>query len=679
MKNFNLRLIINKLIYGIFLFIMLVGISANITFLGDKHNYVQKAYWILLGAIVLIVIFRVIYGFLERLLEKKLTWLLVGIFFLYLLFEIYLLFAFTPSVIRDAFRMQIDALAFAKHQMPEWPIYYKMFAQNVLPTALYALAFRFLGSFLSSPLLIIKVVSFFLNAALFASLIYTITIVAKKKSVTVLMSLMLFCFPYLWTYNLWILYTDTPVMIAWTILACFFWRLSLKCPQKGMSLKTFAWWFLISMPFFFFAQMIKTSFLVSVAFAVVYLFVYLINFRKISWKIVLVTIGLCIVFIIFFRAEKFLQQKVHFYPDKQYAYPIEHWMSMGWHQISKGRFQPEDVKELKLYETIEEKKIVAQDRLKKRILEEKPRRIFWQLINKIGILLDGQEIYGRYYKGFQKAPLWFCKHAVLAEIFVSGLSKIALLVIYLLAFGKVWRAFCCNSPQLLVPVLIILSIVSFYSLLWEVGPRYGEVILGPLFLIVASPFVGKVQLKWKKKLSSVLFFSFGIFFISKILESEAKPVVIPNQKVQKSSIRSMLPVLGNSSNYVASYGRENLEIPVGGIISQKVVLEVEAYQQLQILRKQKQHGRFTLKCNEEVIFTTKEFDKEEILIKINRKSFKKGIYELIWENNKKYPIHIVAQKSPFYPLSEYPILGVKTKKDWYLIYSFNEKIDKMSK
>ncbi|MDR0690785.1 MAG: hypothetical protein LBF32_01850 [Streptococcaceae bacterium] len=670
MKIFSLGPTINKVIYGVFLFIMIVGIGANITFLGGKHSYVKQAHWILFGAIVLIIAFRVIYGFLERLSEKKLKWLLAGIFFLYLFFEIYLLAAFTPSVIRDAFRMQVDALALAKHQMPEWPIYYKMFSQNVLPTAMYAALFRVLGYFLSSPLLIVKVVSFLLNTALFASLVYAVSIAAKKKSLTVLMSLALFCLPYLWTYNLWILYTDTPVMIAWTVLACFWWKLSLK---RDMSLKAFAWWFLISTPFFFFAQIIKANFFVSAAFAVVLFIFYFINFNKISWKMSLAAISLCGIFAVFFCAEEFLQQKVHFYQDEQYAYPIEHWMSMGLNQISKGQFQSEDAKELEVYGTLKEKKQAAKERLKKRIFKEKLRRILWQLINKVGILLDAGRIYGRYYKGFQKVPRWFQKHAVLAEIFFSGLSQITLLAIYLLAFGKVWRAFCMGSPQLLVPVLVILSIISFYALLWEVGPRYGEVILGPLLLIAASPLIGKSQLKFKTKLGSVLIFSLGIFFVSKILASEAKMVVMPDQKARKSYAGLLLSVLGNSSNYIASYGRENFEIPPGGIVSQKVILEVDAYQQLQILRKQKQRGKFTLKRDGDIVFTAVEFDEEEFLIKINKKIFKKGIYELIWENTKKYPIQIVAQKSSFYPLSAYSISGVQTQKDWYFIYSFNEK------
>jgi hypothetical protein len=672
MKSLSLGIVINRVIYGAFLFVMFVGIGANITFLGGRYSYVKQAHWILFGAIVLIIVFRVIYGFLERLSEKKLKFLLIGIFFLYLFLEIYLLTTFTPSIIRDAFRMQFDAFALAKHQFFEWPIYYKMFSQNVLPTAMYAVLFRLLGIFLSSPFLVVKVVSFFLNTALFASLVYAVFIVAKKKSVTVLMSLMLFCLPYLWTYNLWILYTDTPVMIAWTVLACFWWRLSSK---KEMSLKVFAWWFLISMPFFFFAQIIKASFLVSAVFAVVYLLIYFINFRKISWQMFLATIGLCTVFAAFFYAEKSLQQKFHFYPDEQYAYPLEHWMSMGLNQISKGRFELDDVKELEAYQSLDEKKQASKERLQKRILEEKPRRIFWQLINKIGILLDGGGIYSRYYKGFQKAPHWFQKHAVFAENFFSNLSQITLLAMYLLAFSKVWRAFCCGGPQLLIPVLVILSIISFYALLWEVGPRYGEVILGPLFLIVASPLIGKAQLKLKTKLSSILIFSAAIFLISKILGSEAKLPVVPEQKISKSSADLMFPVLGNSSNYIAGYGRENLEIPAGGSVLQKVVLEVEAFQQLQILRKQKQRGKFTLKRDGKVIFTTTEFDEEKYSIKIDQKQlFKKGVYELIWENTRKRPIHIVAQKSPLLPLSEYPLSGAATTENWYLIYSFNAKL-----
>ncbi|MDR3156946.1 MAG: hypothetical protein LBT69_03430 [Lactobacillales bacterium] len=678
MKCFNLGAGVNRLIYGIFLLMIFIGIIANLTFFLNIYEYNKVSKFVFIGTIVLGIMFRLIYGWLERCSDKILKWILIVVFLAYVLFEIYLLLAFTPSVIHDPLRVRNDAFALANHQLPEWSVYYKMFPQNVLPTTLYAVVFRVLSKFSFNPMLIEKIVSFFINTTLFITLVFAASTVSKKRSFPVLIGLGLFFLPYLWTYNLFILYTDAPLMIVWTLLVCFWWRVS---SGKRMGNLVFFWWFLLSIPIFFLAQWTKASFLVSGAFAVAYLFVYFLNNQKISWRLLLVTVSLFISLIIAFCSTNKIEERVHFFQDEQSVFPIEHWMSMGWNQHSKGRFEADDVDELLPYLTKEEKKKAAVERFNKRIFEEEPRRVVWQLVNKVGILLYGGDIYQRYYRGFQKAPRWFQRHSIGVSAFLGYLSQAMLLLIYLLVISKIWRAFWQGNSQFLVPVLVILSIVSFYALLWEVNSRYAEVILGPLLLIVASPLEGVgVRLRWKTKIASVLLFACIFFCTYKILGAQAALNNIKNSKnVEKKKISSTtskwIPVIGNSSNYIMMYGRENFELPPKSKVVQKVVLDVEVYNRLSVMKKEKQRGKFTLKYQGRTVFTTKDFENEEAYIVIERKKpFKKGEYELIWENMKKYPIKIVAQASPIYPLADHALTGVKMDTKQYLIYDFCVKI-----
>lgn len=678
MKCFNSgAAVVNRLIYGIFLLIIFIGVIANLTFFLNIYEYNKVSKFVFIGTIVLGMIFRFIYGWLEKCSDKKLKSILVVVFLAYVLFEIYLLLAFTPSVIHDPLRVRNDAFALVNHQLPEWSVYYKMFPQNVLPTTLYAIAFRILAKLSFNPMMIEKIVSFFINTVLFVTLVSAVSTVSKKRSVPILVGLSLFFLPYLWTYNLWILYTDTPLMIVWTLLACFFWRVS---SNRRMGNLVFSWWFLVSIPLFFIAQWMKASFLISGAFAVVYLFIYFLNNRKISWRLLLVTLSLLVSLITAFCSTNKIEERGHFFQDEQSVFPIEHWISMGWNQSSKGRFEADDVSELLPYLTKEEKRKVAVERFNKRIFEEKPRRVVWQLVNKVGILLYGGDIYQRYYRGFQKAPCWFQQHSIGFSAFLGYLSQSMLLLIYLLVISKIWQAFWQGNFQFLAPVLVILSIVSFYALLWEVNSRYAEVILGPLLLIVATPLEGiRVRLRWKTKVASVLLFACTFLYTYKILGAQAVPNNVKNSKnVEKKktafNIFEWIPVIGNSSNYIMMYGRENFELPPKSKVVQKVVLNVEVYNRLSVMKKEKQRGKFTLKYQGKTIFTTKNFENEEAYIVIEKeKPFKKGEYELIWENVKKYPIKIVAQASPIYPLADYALTGVKMDTKQYLIYDFGVK------
>jgi len=682
---------INRLVYLIFLFMMVIGIVVNFTFYESNFSYGKRAFLAVFAALFLLGNFILLNKFLKLFSDWTLKIMLVAVFFAYLLFEIYLLSSFTPSIINDAFRMQVDSLALAERKLTGWSIYYKMFSQNVLPSVFYAFCFRILIFFKFNAVQMFKIVCLLMNSTLYVSLLCCVRIVSQKWSTTILAGISLFFVPYLWTYNLWILYTDTPLMFAWTVLAVCWW---IFVHNDLASRKSFPFWALLTFVVVTFGQLMKASFIASGLFAIFYLLIHMFNFPNLKHfpkKIGLLSVVLGVALWSSFPIGRKIEKRVHFVPDENYAYPLKHWVAMGLNQNSKGRFEIDDLKGLQNFLTKEKKEREVDKLLKKRFWGQSPKRLFWQYVNKFGVLLYGGQIHNRFQIGFQRAPTWYQNHAFIIYVLQGVFSQGYLLLLYAFAFRRIWKAFFLGEFGIMVPVLIVLGINFFYGLIWEVNSRYAEVILGPLLMIVTAPnlppTLKRVKIWQKIPLISVFALSALIFF--KTLGATTIDNVVKKYENEKKNRelgnRLFLPVLGNCSNYKMMYGRENVDLEAKKEIVQRVEITGKNFYSLRVFKKINQRGTFILKYRGREIFSTKKLDpkklcQEECSLKINRKQhFEPGVYELIWRNTTKKKIRIVLQASEYYPLSKYQVTGLKTNVPYYLMYNFAVRAAKREK
>lgn len=667
--------VINRIIYSILLLILTSGIAANL-FYSNSYNFRWGNAWIIIPTLLILIIGSLIERFLNKLSKKSQIGIFIGIALLIITTQILILINFQPSLIHDAFRIRQQALSLVDNSDLIWQgIYFDRYPQNVVPTIFYSWQYQ-IGNWLGLSGSTTYLVICFLQINSFLTLVFAnIWYLTKKWSKVIISSLLVFLLlPMLFTYNLLVLYTDTLSMIGWAGLL-----LIVQIIVKRQ--KMFRWYiypFLIA--FFYFSYNNKASFIASL---VALIIISIFSFKNKSQNTKLITsvsASFAIAILLSFPVNQQLHQKYQFENDQSIQMPVQHWISMGLNPDTHGLYNQLDVNNSLAAGDLSQKIDFNQQQITNRIKALGPIGLLRQAFIKSGILNYGGNLYNRYYSGFIQAPVWYQENFVWATNSLSIISRIGYLTILLLAAWSLIGRIITTQKKDGLDWLVLLTIsgISFFVLLWEVNPRYGEIAIPLLILLGFDRPISISQLI--KKPSKIQLTAWSITaFISMIVAGSmidlpknvsSIPNIVNGQVMPADLTKDkFLAVTGQSSNYGSGYGRTNITLQPGERIIQPFEINADGYQRLKILRTPKQKGTLKIVYNDRLIYQNSGFPVDNYAY--IEKEFQKGRYQIIWENDTDKPIKIVSQDSQVYRLDNY---SIENYPDRYLIYQLETKV-----
>lgn len=667
--------VINRIIYSILLLILTAGIAANL-FYSNSYNFRWGNAWIIIPTLIILIAGFFIERFLSKLSKKRQIEIFIGITLLIITTQILILINFQPSLIHDAFRIRQQALSLVDNSDPIWQgIYFDRYPQNVVPTIFYSWQYQ-IGNWLGLSGSTTYLVICFLQINSFLALVFAnIWYLTKKWSKVIISSLLVFLLlPMLFTYNLLVLYTDTLSMIGWAGLL-----LIVQIIVKRQ--KMFRWYiypFLIA--FFYFSYNNKASFIASLV-ALIIISIFSFKNKSQNTKLLIsVTTSFIVALLLSIPINQQLQKEYQFENDQSIQMPVQHWISMGLNPDTHGLYNQLDVNNSLAAGDLSQKIDFNQQQINNRIKALGPIGLLRQAFIKSGILNYGGNLYNRYYSGFIQAPVWYQENFVWATNGLSIISRIGYLTILLLAAWSLIGRIITTQKKDGLDWLVLLTIsgISFFVLLWEVNPRYGEIAIPLLILLGFDRPISISQLI--KKPSKIQLTTWSITaFISMIVAGlmidlpknvSSIPNIVNRQVMPADPTKDkFLAVTGQSSNYGSGYGRTNITLQPGERIIQPFEINADGYQRLKILRTPKQKGTLKIVYNDRLIYQNSGFPVDNYAY--IEKEFQKGRYQIIWENDTDKPIKIVSQDSQVYRLDNY---SIENYPDHYLIYQLETKV-----
>ncbi|MDI6651104.1 hypothetical protein [Leuconostoc suionicum] len=528
----------NPLVISFLIGTLILGLT--IGFMGNLIYYTGFA--ILAVTILLFIVTRLLARYINQIpFIRILIGVSVGLV-LMVLVQVLVLSFMPNTVYHDPYRVLSQADQMAANHMT-WDItYFWRYSNNVPLAYLMSLWLRVTQFFSLSTNISIHLLSVIVLDTFIVLVLYTAYQLNRRNSTVVGLFSFFALTPFAYTYYLQVFYSDLPSMLILVIVLRIIWSWSTKSVgQKIISGSGLVISVLVG-------ALIKPNIIVIIpALAVVALILFVkkrLNKSQIIIPILLIIFG----FGLSIPTTRGIYFISNYTPKTEFELPTTHWMMVAFNSKNNGMYSGSDV----IKDNNQPNKSARQVYDLKQIVTRIKKMGMFGLIKlwvvKMGILLNVNTIQDWYNGGFRSAPTWYFKNAQLIRVLTKVSYTSATLCIWLTFIIKLfrWRVNLDDVNQLaaLLAIVIVLGYLSFHTLLWEVEPRYGQVIL-PLIMFTISAIPNQLvnNRKEVRTQKNTLFgvillistIASGLIFSKTVGETKSQNLVVSAQRSQLSS------------------------------------------------------------------------------------------------------------------------------------------------
>lgn len=581
-----LKRVISVSVFALTLYILLVGSIGNLfkDYFITEAKY-QMTYWILLIPIIFIIflLLKKYFNWLNSKsvkLNRIIFWVFTGVF---LIISFYMISSFTVSLTRDPIRVVNGAVEIAKYgKLKTIGTYFDRATNNFGITYILGLWLKMLSPLGMSIWMMLKLFTLIQVFISLFSLVLSVKYIFKNQQITTFAITLLTIFPIYTWYFLIVPYSDQTALVGYSLMILAATRIYQK---SKISLV----WLIFASLITIVATLVKANFFVIAPVLFIWV-IYLFTHKRLSLNLFLFFVlvsGTAIGTTIY--GNKIIEQKIKYKVNKEYQFPIQHWIMMGLNKNTEGSYSDNDVNiTINAGKTLQERKkfdnLVISDRLQSMGV----LGYFQLATSKLSNLQSIGKQPKNYIDQFSKAPDWYVDNVNISREAIS----IAQRIFYITAsvFGSIYliRIFKHkandNDDLFVLSALMIDGLLTFHALFWESNDRYGSAIIPGVILLSLAGIVESLVLENKilenKKLISVagVFALIGILILPVIsntaplkdriidIDDNLKKVYNPNRlrvtdtKVNANFIEGQLGRWGSEFNYPYSKIFNNGEI-----------------------------------------------------------------------------------------------------------------------
>lgn len=533
----------------------------------NKENWVQSPVLIIvtIGFLIIILGMRKAVSLMTPRMYK-ITLIVIGA--LIFLTQLWVALSFINIARADGYFVREQAISLAQGSH-HWMNYFKIYPNNV-NTALFeaTLLKPFLKLGISNPWVELNLIRFlWIDTGLISGLYILKRWKYWRPAALFLMVTWLFSVP-VYSYGLFS-YNDPLVMpMALNILALGLvfnshtdWK---KWPAAVLS------WVLIA-----FSVAMKSNLIVL--WIAVFLIILIAAFaKKINWKLAIKWIlGSVITLVAIFSLASSFAKSNGYVKNVDQSTPVTSWIAMSLNPRTEGQYHGRDFYSVASAKTMTEKKQIANNRIKNRIIEMGPIGLIVHFAEKLGVFISHGDFDGiNLNQQWVKAPLGFMNHQSFVRFWGLLLAQCWYLA---LLCGTIWQLFKKRQHLLLVSFLslFVLGLTAFHVLFWEVEPRYSLPLL-PVIMLLGSigwSTAPRFVLSTSKRLAVSGLMALGIFFSTL---SVIQTVTFYSQQTSSISMQGIGSYFDPTYQQIRPGERYNFDVPVHGHNSDRLSLSTNS-------------------------------------------------------------------------------------------------------
>ncbi len=482
-KRLRSTFVFKQLLIVLLSIALLIGIICNLFYPFENYSSLIILPIVFVGPLLVFFLYR----YLKKLPRFLLKRIILIVFLIMLVVQIYIFSAMPATIYHDPFRVIQEAEQVSTGDIHWSSDYFWRYPNNVPLTALVGFWFKLTNLLGLNPNLSIHILSLLFLDSMIIILLMTAKKITGNLAFPVIGQLFFLFSPYAYTYNLQVFYSDLP--IYFTISALLF--IVLKWQKSDFKSKKWRFSSLIALFFVcLFAQIIKPNFLIVAIAAFLTLLISWIVNRKIVGAVAIPMATIILAILIAFPATKILDNSINFKNNEQYELPITHWIYMGLNLKRDGSYSGRDTKSAVKQANIKAREKADIKGISRRLKKAGIFNLIKLWTSKVAILLNVSKYNHAYTGGYVSAPAWFQKGQAWWSSIASLVLRLAFVTIYSLALISLYRLFKVKEvdPLSLFSLLIAVGYITFHTFLWEVEGRYGQAITPILFLLIANSF-----------------------------------------------------------------------------------------------------------------------------------------------------------------------------------------------
>lgn len=637
-KSFYLTFFV-VMIFATFMSIFLPNLLAY----DPNKNWINPFIKIFLAVIFTLLLLGI--NLLLRNMSKKQTKYTVSILICIIIgFQIYLSIQFWNQPLTDDNSVKLQAFNLA-NGVTKWPDYFSVFPNNINITIFYAAFIKILYLF-SHNAVIIDILLTFFRFVIIDLTVYLGYLMLKRvtKNDGIILIIVSVLFLPFYCYAMYF-YTD-PVIILFPMLSLYVYSLlkSITILWKKVSLIILLFLILLL------GILLKQNFVIFLIALIIYeLFSEKINFKELIVKFICVCVFAIGVMGVSNITQKTVQKDVGFIQNTSLKMPSTFWMYMSLNPDLQGQFSIADQNQLMTYNSLHEKKDVAKNGIKTRVVKLGPKGLIIHFAKKMQTLVSIGSMDGlMYLPTTNHSPKIFRQGIHRIEFIIDNINQIVYIsILSVITFYSFKQIFKKQDFMLIDLVnLFILGIILFHTLIWESESRY--FLLAAPFLILSSCFSLNDMQKMSMKIPKL---------------SQMTKIAIP-MIIVISALGSFLLTKSNfikSDNYTVTSQRTGVfddfmvEIPAGAQLNQKFRADMDFNQV--VIGVPTNHITVQLVHNGKVILQQKNVKGNVVLKSENMIS--KGDYSIVIINHGDSVKWHGPVKSQYFKLFDYPIHGLK--------------------
>lgn len=420
---------------------------------------------------------------LNKISHKNMLRILFSGIFLILLIQLIALKYLPTTVYHDPFRTLYQAEVLSSNHN-DWSAstYFWRYPNNVPLTYLLSRWLRFTHIFGINTNVSIHILTTFLLDFFIIIFLKTWYKFSKNNSSTLLLLSFFILSPFAYTYYLQVFYSDLPAMT--TILLLFLILKSFSNYSPQLKIGSVIGLFLITL----LGQLVKPNLIVLVIAIFLTSTIYFFIDRKKLNNIKIPLIAILLGFLLVAPVKSSIYQVTNFTPNDKYEFPVTHWVWMGLNPETGGTYSRHDAHKTASLPNKEKR----QDYLATAIPNRVKKMGIWgtvaHLIAKTANLLNVGTLQRAYTGGFISVPDVYQKFQLPLSILGSIIIRSYFTIFYLFTLLKLLRTnYSKTSIFEMLSVITAVGYLAFHVLIWEVEPRYGQVILPLLLMINLNP------------------------------------------------------------------------------------------------------------------------------------------------------------------------------------------------
>ncbi|KRM72234.1 hypothetical protein FC34_GL001219 [Lacticaseibacillus brantae DSM 23927] len=452
----------------------MVGVIAN------TNQFTGPA--IALVAVGIIIAIYLSGGGLNQLSPKSLLIIVLLICGLMLGGQILVLNTQPVTVFHDPFRMLAQADQLAANHLDMQTTYFLRNPNNIPLTYFLSLWLRATTVFGLTTNVSVSMLNLLILDGFIALLLWTIWQISHRNTLVLGALAFSALTPFAYTYYAQVFYSDTPslLIILIVIRLIMFWPTS----RPGRFCAGIALVLTVML-----GTLIKPNLIVLIP---AMLLVLVVLWRKHVLKASHFVIPLLLVLFGFGLsrpANSAIISATHYTPDIDYTLPVTHWILMGMNQDMYGEFDPKESAIETALPTYKARQQYTSVQIKKQVQKLGLGGLFRLWATKMTALLDARTIQSWYNGGFRSSPSWYLAHAQTFRRLTGFSYAAATIVLFIFALVRLllWRPDFHNQLDIgaLLAIITALGYIAFHTLVWETEPRYGQIVLPLLWMILA--------------------------------------------------------------------------------------------------------------------------------------------------------------------------------------------------